>query len=59
MRKTKNQELLDKIVHNSEMINFFQLEAIKLYGELQKITLTKTEKERYADSLDELTMNIL
>ena len=52
--KTKNQELLKEAIETTEMLYYYSNKAQTLLHQLNSIELTKTEKENYADLLEEL-----
>ena len=52
--KTKNQELLKEAIETTEMLYYYNNKAQTLLHQLNNTELTRTEKENYADLLEEL-----
>jgi hypothetical protein len=52
--KTKNHDLIKEAIETTEMLYYYNNKAQTLLHQLNSIELTRTEKENYADLLEEL-----
>jgi len=52
--KTKNHDLIKEAIETTEMLYYYNNKAQTLLHQLNNTELTRTEKENYADLLEEL-----